>query len=103
MSQQWRDQINPGADEAPPDALDIVRDILDEVESLPRLIEVHYLMREPGLLDILRALAALSGDDRSRFEEYLSRHHQGGLRARELPTGALILESADETRLNESA
>jgi hypothetical protein len=103
MSQPSRDQIDPVADEAPPHAIDVVRDILREVESLPRLMEVHYLMQEPGLLDILRGLGALSDEDRNQLQEYLARRRQGRLRVRELPTGALILELADKTRFDESA
>jgi hypothetical protein len=103
MSRPSPDQIDQMPDEAPPHAIDVVCDILREVESLPRLMEVHYLMQEPGLLDILRGLGALPEDDRNRLQEYLVHYRQARLRVRELPTGALILESADETRFDESA
>ena len=91
------------AEEAPLDAVDIVRDILRDIESLPRLMELHYLMQEPGLVELMRGLGALPEGDRRRLSAYLARHCAGGLRVRQLPTGALILEAVDETRLDESA
>ncbi len=90
------------ADEAPLDPLDIVRDILREVQSLPRLMELHYLMQEPGLIELMRGLGALADDDRRLLNAYLARHRDR-LRLRKLPPGALILEVVDETRLDESA
>lgn len=86
------------ADEAPPDAVDIVRDILREVESLPRLMEIYYLAQEPGLLDLLRDLGALADDDRRRLQDYFARHRDRCSRVRELPTGGLILELVDQAR-----
>jgi hypothetical protein len=100
MSPPSRDQIE---EEAPPHPADIVREILCEVENLPRLMEAHYLLQEPGLLDIMRGLGALADDDRNRLQEYLVRHRQELLRVRELPTGALILELKDKTSLDKSA
>ncbi|MGO9633059.1 MAG: hypothetical protein ACLPX1_04080 [Steroidobacteraceae bacterium] len=91
------------ADEAPLDPADVVCDILRDVESLPRLMEVHYLMQEPGLIELIRGLGALPDCDRFRLSAYLARHRQARLRVRQLPAGALILEAADETRLDESA
>jgi len=91
------------ADEAPLDALDIVRDILRDIDSLPRLMEVHYLMQEPGLVDLMRVLGALPDGDRHRLNAYLARHRPARLRVRELPTGGIVLEVADEIRLDESA
>jgi hypothetical protein len=78
MSQRSPDPIDQIPDEAPPLAIDVVRDILREVESLPRLMEAHYLMQEPGLLDIMRGVGALPDDDRNRLQEYLARHRPGG-------------------------
>lgn len=91
------------AEEAPLDTADIVCDILRDAESLPRLMEIHYLMQEPGLVELVRGLGALSECDRRRLTAYLARHCAGGLHLRQLPTGALILEAADQTRLDESA
>jgi len=91
------------AEEMPLDAVDIVRDILRDVESLPRLMELHYLMQEPGLVELMRGLGALPEGDRRRLSAYLARNCPGQLRVRQLPSGALILEAIDETRLDESA
>ena len=100
MSQPLLDHF---ADEAPLDPTDIVCDILRDVESLTRLMEVHYLMQEPGLIELIRGLGALPDCDRFRLSAYLARHCPGGLRVRQLPSGALILEAMHETRLDESA
>jgi hypothetical protein len=90
-------------DEAPPHPIDIVRDILGELGSLPRLMEIDYLAREPGLLDIMRGLAALGDGERRLLRDYLARHGNKRLDVRELPTGALVLEFADRASLSESA
>ena len=90
-------------EELPLDPIDIVRDILREVESLPRLMEVHYLMQEPGLPDPMRGLGALEEGDRKRLNAYLARHRLSRLRVRDLSAGALILEALDPTRRDESA
>ncbi len=91
------------ADEAPLDVVNIVCDILRDAESLSRLMEIHYLMQEPGLVELMRRLGALAEGDRRRLTAYLARNCPGRLRVRQSPTGALILEAADETRLDESA
>jgi hypothetical protein len=91
------------AAEAPPHPIDIVHDILHEVGSLPRLIEIHYLAEEPLLLEIMRSLGALPVEDRVRLREYLARRGQERLGVRELSTGALILEFADKAQLDKSA
>jgi hypothetical protein len=91
------------AEEAPLEPIDIVCDILRDIESLPRLMELHYMMQEPGLVELMRSLGALPDADRARLRAYLARHCRGQLRVRQLPSGALILELAGETRLDESA
>lgn len=103
MSSPSPDRSDQFADEQPPHPIDIVRDILREADSLSRLIEVHYLAQEPGLLEIMRGLIALSDDERCRLQQYLARRRERYLYVRELPSGALILDTADETRLDESA
>jgi hypothetical protein len=90
-------------DEAPPHPIDIVRDILGEVGSLPRLMEIDYLAREPGLLDIMRGLAALPDGDRQVLRDYLARHSHKRLGLRQLPTGAVVLAFTDRTPLAETA
>lgn len=65
-------------------------------------MEVHYLLQEPGLLDIMRGLGALADDDRNRLRHFLVRN-QGRLSVRERPVGKLILEFADKTSLDKSA
>ena len=93
MYQPWLDEI---ADEAPLHPIDIVRDILAQVESLPRLLEIHYLLREPGLLEIMRVLGSLPEDERQRLLGYLAGQDQRRLQVRQSSTGTLVLEFVDE-------
>ncbi len=98
MSQPWPDPI---ADEEVLHPTDIVRVILREAGTLSRLIEIHYLSQEPGFLNILRGLGALTHVDRATLDDYLHRHSGKGLSVRELPNGALMIavkrESPDGT------
>lgn len=87
----------------PHQPVDIIRDILRDAESLPRLMEVYYLMQEPGLLEIMRGLGALPDADRKRLQTYIQRHRHKSFRVRELPTGAVILEFDEKTRLDATA
>ncbi len=88
MSQPLPDRM---AREEIPDPSEIVRVILQETGTLSQLMEVHYLVQEPGLLDIVRALAALADDDRATLHEYLRRHSRDRLTIRALPNGALMI------------
>jgi hypothetical protein len=90
-------------DDTPLRPLDIVRDILREAESLPQLMEVHYLAQEPGLIEIMRGLIALPEDERFRLQHYLACRRGRRLHVGEAPNGALLIEALDETRRDESA
>lgn len=90
-------------EDAPPHPLDIVCDILREAESLPRLMEILYLVQEPGLLEIMRGLVALPEEERFRLLQYLARHREHHMYVRELPSGALIIETVEQSPLDESA
>lgn len=102
MSHMSPPPFDPVADDTPLHPLDIVRDILREAESLPRLMEVHYLAQEPGLIEIMRSLTALPDEERFRLQHYLACRRSRRLHVRELPSGALILDAVDETRFDES-
>jgi len=56
--------------EFPPGASEIVISILDEVGDLAKLMELFYLSREPGLLDILRWLAVLPDEVRQQLTQF---------------------------------
>jgi cell division inhibitor SulA len=56
----------------PPCTSEIVVSILDEVGDLANLMEMFYLSREPGLLEILRWLATLSEEARQQLVEFAS-------------------------------
>lgn len=88
MSQPWPDPI---ADEEALHPTDIVRVILQGAGTLSRLIEIHYFSQEPGFLNILRGLGALTDEDRATLDDYLHRHSGKSLSVRELPNGALMI------------
>jgi hypothetical protein len=96
-------QVDHIGDDTPIEPLDIVRDILRDAESLPRLIEVHYLAQEPGLIEIMRGLIALPDEERFRLQHYLASRRSRRLHVREAPNGALMIAAVDEARLDEGA
>lgn len=88
MSQQSLD-----APEVELHPIDILRDILAQAGTLSRLMEVHYLVQEPGMLDIVRCLAALPEDDRVRLLRFLqAQGSPSQLRVREAGPGVVRLE-----------
>ncbi len=95
--------LNEIAADQPPHTIDVIRDILLDAGNLPRLMEVYYLAREPGLLEILRGLSTLPDGDRKLLQQYIVRESERPLRVRELPTGAIILELQEEPRRQERA
>jgi len=103
MSQPSPDHRHFAAEDAPLDALDIVCDILREAESLPRLMEILYLVQEPGLLEIMRGLVALPDEERFRLLQYLAHHREHHMFVSELPGGALVIETVEQSPLDESA
>ncbi|HEX2653233.1 MAG TPA: hypothetical protein VHN11_06240 [Xanthobacteraceae bacterium] len=77
---------------------DVVREILQEVGSLSRLMQLHYLAQEPGLLEIMYRLAALSDDGRAKLEAFLAKAQGDALNVREDSAGSLILEWQENQR-----
>jgi len=100
MSQRSHD---PSPGEELPHPFDVICEILRDVGSLTRLIEIYYMVQEPGLLDILSGLSALSDDERTKLKAFLERREQLLLRLREDRRGALILEWREESELDRSA
>jgi hypothetical protein len=85
-----------------PHPVDVVRDILQDVGSLSLLMEVHYLAKEPGLLEIMRGLVALSEEDRQLLQTFLVRDgHSVCVSA--TATGGVAIERVNAARLNKSA
>lgn len=88
MSQQSLD-----APEVELHPIDILRDILAQAGTLSRLMEIHYLVQEPGLLDIMRYVAGLSDGDRAKLLRFLGAHESPSrLRVHEVGSGMLHLE-----------
>jgi len=81
------------ADEASIHPIDVVREILSRVGGLPRLMELSYLVQEPGVLDIVRALASLCDEDRDKLHAFLTANSDCALRLRETARGSIVLES----------
>jgi hypothetical protein len=59
-------------------------------------MEFSYLVREPGLLDLMRAFGSLPDEDRAKLQAFMTYHGQATLRVRDGPSGRLILESGQE-------
>lgn len=55
------------------DPIDIVRDILARTGTIARLMEIYCLVEEPGVLGIVRELAALSDEKRGMLGDFLLR------------------------------
>lgn len=89
MSQLSREGRTDGAALHP---IDVVREILEQAGSLARLMEIHYLVQEPGLLDIMRALGALSNGERVRLNEFLIARKGYRLELRQTMANTLALE-----------
>ena len=65
-----RDNSNQACLQSPgPD--DIIESILTECKDRSRFLEVYYLSREPDLLHIMRAIAAMPEDARASLEAFL--------------------------------
>jgi hypothetical protein len=102
MSQLFSPHLYLVADETT-HPLDLVRDMLLETEDLPRVVEAVYLAHEPGLLEIMRGLTALPEEERFRLLQYLSRNRERHIYLSELPSGALIMETVEQSELNETS
>ena len=50
--------------------------ILSECEDSTRLLELFYWSREPGLLEIMRAIATMPEDARTALEVFLAMSHE---------------------------
>lgn len=73
--------------------IDILRDILAEAGTLSRLMEIHYVVQEPGMLDIMRYLTGLSDADRERLLTFLeAQASPSRLRVQEEGLGVLRLQ-----------
>jgi len=65
-----RDNNKQGGPQSPgPD--DIIESILAECKDRSQFLEVYYLSREPDLLHIMRAVAAMPEDARASLEAFL--------------------------------
>jgi len=59
-----------------------------------RLVEMYYWTCEPGMLDVIRAIAALPEEARSSLEAFFAMSHEpGAIAARWDATGRLTLAS----------
>jgi len=103
MQQPSPNGLHIVADDPPaPHPIDIICDMLRESEGLPRLMETFYLAQEPGLLEIMRALISLPEDERFRLLQYLSRCRDQHIYVREMPGGALVIDTVERSGIDES-
>jgi hypothetical protein len=80
----WRD----------PRSRKILESILADCPDCSWLLEYRYWTREPGMLDIIRAIAALPEEARSALEAFFAMSHESGaIAARWDPAGHLTLAS----------
>ena len=84
-----RDQSESDA----PSANEIVASILEEVGDLGNLIELFYLSREPGALDVLRWVAALPEKPRGELMEFIktAAKRNKAIRLKRTGEGGLVL------------
>ena len=68
-----RDQSGSDA----PSANEILASILEEVGDLGNLMELFYLSREPGALDVLRWVASLPEKQRGELMEFIAEAGKG--------------------------
>jgi hypothetical protein len=81
---QWRD----------PRSRKILESILEDCPDGSWLLEYYYWTREPGMLEIIRAIAALPEEARSALEAFFAMSHESGaVAARWDPAGRLTLAS----------
>jgi len=75
-------------------ATKIIQSVLAECEDSSRLLELFYLSREPGLLEILRAVAAMPEEARASLEAFFTMSHEpASIRAGWDRSGRLTLTS----------
>jgi hypothetical protein len=56
----------------------ILESILADCTDSSYLIELYYWTREPGMLDLIRAIAALPEETRSALEAFFAMSHESG-------------------------
>jgi hypothetical protein len=67
---------------------------LDESNNWSHVLELHYWSREPGMLDIMRALATMPEDTRAMIETFCAIVHEPAAVAADLDAaGRLTLTS----------
>jgi len=72
----------------------IVESIFAECKDSARLLEVLYFSREPGMLEIIRAIAALPEETRAALEAFLAvSHESSSITANWDAAGRLVLAS----------
>lgn len=77
-----------------PDTRSRVIAALDKANSWSHVLELHYWTREPGMLDIVRALVAMPEDTRAVIETFLAMVNEPAAVAADLDSvGRLTLTS----------
>lgn len=85
---------NHGSNGSAPSTHEILTSMLQEVGDLSGLLELFYLSREPGVLELLRWVAALPQPERGELTQFIAdagKRNQS-IRLNLTAEGALVLE-----------
>ncbi|AXK79671.1 hypothetical protein DW352_03535 [Pseudolabrys taiwanensis] len=86
-------QPSPEGNDIEMHTIDLVRDILARAGTLPRLLEVHYMMQEPDLFEVIRCVTALPDEERAKLLRFFEQHGAPSrFRVQEVGPGTLRLE-----------
>jgi len=75
MTRRYKSSEQGGQSE-PPRTAKLLRSILAECGDSSRLLELYYFSREPDMLEIMRAIAALPEDARTALDAFLAVSHE---------------------------
>ena len=79
-----------------PHSAKVVKSILAECQDAARLLELYYFSREPDVLEIIRAIAAMPPDVRASLEAFLAMSHEpAAIAAKWDGSGRLTLTSPE--------
>jgi hypothetical protein len=93
-------QSNHDSASDPPSANEILASILEEVGDVSSLLELFYLSREPGVLEVLHWVASLPEKPRGELMEFVQAagKRKKAIRLKRTGDGALVLTAQPPSR-----